>query len=81
MNTISKIQGGHFRAIYLDFCSFDDPDGYNEMMSPDPTTIMRFFNGYINDHKEEMLRYLDNIRPFPVISIDGTFDVRKRTKV
>jgi hypothetical protein len=66
---------------FAEFSAIDDIKGYNE--DPNIPTL-RFlheaFKGYVRDNSDFMRTAFDNVPPFPVMSIDHTFNVSKRTK-
>jgi hypothetical protein len=67
--------------VNVDFKMIDDIQGYNELLSPEVTTIISFFNSYVDEKKNYIDTYLDSTMVTNVISLDATFDVQKRTKV
>ena len=67
---------------FPEFSAIDDKKGYNEEPNvPTLKFLYDVFKGYVNDHKQFLLTAFDDVVPFPVMSIDHTFNVSKRTRV
>jgi hypothetical protein len=64
-----------------DFSPIDGADGYNESITiPSAEYIIDVFIGYVFEHKEFIIASRDALVPWPVVSVDHTFNVNKRTR-
>jgi hypothetical protein len=59
----------------------DDKEGYKEIPCPETSTILNFFNSYVEERKDILKDCLGSIQSNQVISLDGTYHIQKRTKV
>jgi len=62
------------------FSNFDDANGYNECEQQDRDTIVEVFKNYVKQHSPYFQACMDNMPVPESLSIDSTFNIRKRTK-
>jgi len=62
------------------FPSFDDKLSFNESVGPVLPSILDYFNFYVEDRSGFLDECLDSVIPFCVLSLDGTYNIQKRTR-
>ena len=63
------------------FSDMETYGGYNEVLCPDATTIVEFFNDYIEKYDDFMEACFDEVPISKVLKLDATFNIQDRTKV
>ena len=64
----------------IEFSSFEDPEGYNEIAQPTAETIKQFYTGYVNEREEILNQIMEDIVPHAAMSFDATYHIQKTTK-
>jgi hypothetical protein len=85
--TVYEVACAHYRlknegADTTTYSAIDDVHGYNENLA-EPTSqyLIDVLKAYVHEHEKFMTTAFDSIPTFPVISLDHTFNISKRTKV
>ena len=64
---------------FEDFSCLDSIQGFNEVLQPDVELIIEIFKLFVGTKAQEIDDFLDAVPIPPVLSMDHTFNVMKRT--